>query len=76
MDVKVGSWSDPKDTPGLAHYFEHLLFMGTAKYPEENDFRKYILTNGGKCNAFTSDTNTNYHFSVDANYLGGALDRY
>jgi insulysin len=31
MDVDVGSFSDAKDMPGIAHAVEHLLFMGTEK---------------------------------------------
>jgi insulysin len=31
LDVHVGSFSDPKDMPGLAHAVEHMLFMGTEK---------------------------------------------
>jgi insulysin len=31
MDVNVGSFSDVKDLPGIAHAVEHLLFMGTEK---------------------------------------------
>jgi len=31
LDVNVGSFSDPKDMPGLAHAVEHMLFMGTKK---------------------------------------------
>jgi insulysin len=31
MDVHVGHFSDPGDIPGLAHFLEHLLFMGTEK---------------------------------------------
>jgi insulinase (Peptidase family M16) len=31
LDVNVGSFSDPKDMPGLAHAVEHMLFMGTEK---------------------------------------------
>lgn len=31
MDVNVGSFSDKKELPGIAHAVEHLLFMGTEK---------------------------------------------
>ena len=31
LDVRVGHLSDPEDLPGLAHFCEHLLFMGTEK---------------------------------------------
>lgn len=31
MDVHVGATSDPVDVPGLAHFNEHMLFLGTKK---------------------------------------------
>ena len=31
VDVRVGSLADPKDVNGLAHFLEHMLFMGTEK---------------------------------------------
>lgn len=34
--VKVGSKNDPKETTGLAHYFEHLMFKGTDKFGTQN----------------------------------------
>ena len=36
-DVRIGSLCDPNDIHGLAHFLEHMLFMGTEKYPEENE---------------------------------------
>ena len=35
LDVHVGHFSDPPDLPGLAHFCEHMLFLGNAKYPGE-----------------------------------------
>lgn len=34
MSVGVGHMSDPDNIPGLAHFLEHMLFLGTEKYPE------------------------------------------
>lgn len=33
-----GFFADPDEIPGLAHFLEHLLFMGTEKYPKENEY--------------------------------------
>lgn len=33
---------------GLAHFCEHLLFMGTEKYPKENDYYSYLSEHSGK----------------------------
>jgi secreted Zn-dependent insulinase-like peptidase len=32
--VKVGSFSDPPEIPGMAHFLEHMVFMGSEKYPQ------------------------------------------
>lgn len=40
--VQSGSLNDPKGTDGLAHFCEHMLFLGTQKYPEENYYSKFI----------------------------------
>ncbi len=37
--IKTGSIYDPKEYMGLAHFLEHMLFMGSKKYPEENYFK-------------------------------------
>lgn len=38
---------------GLSHYLEHMLFMGSAKYPNENEYDDYLTKHGGSSNAFT-----------------------
>jgi predicted Zn-dependent peptidase len=43
LSVGVGSFLDPFEAQGIAHYLEHMLFMGTAKYPEENEYSNVIL---------------------------------
>ncbi len=32
IPVRVGSKNDPKETTGLAHYFEHMMFKGTPEF--------------------------------------------
>ncbi|KAJ7580280.1 Metalloenzyme, LuxS/M16 peptidase-like protein [Mycena floridula] len=76
LDVAVGHLSDPDDMPGLAHFCEHLLFMGTEQFPIENEYRQFLAKNNGKSNAFTSSNNTNYHFSVASTAFPGALARF
>ncbi|KAI7855111.1 Metalloenzyme, LuxS/M16 peptidase-like protein [Circinella umbellata] len=76
LDVHVGHLSDPDDLQGLAHFCEHLLFMGTEKYPKENDYNQYLSEHSGFSNAFTGVENTNYYFEIGHEYLGGALDRF
>jgi len=33
MNVNTGTFNDPKETEGIAHFLEHMLFMGSKKYP-------------------------------------------
>ena len=76
LDVHVGSGSDPDDWEGLAHFLEHMLFLGTRKYPEPGEYQKYVSTHGGSNNAYTSYEHTNYYFSVGSEYLEPAMDRF
>ncbi|KAI9151189.1 metalloprotease [Blastocladiella emersonii ATCC 22665] len=61
---------------GRTHFLEHLLFLGTEKYPDEQEYRTYLGRHAGDSNAFTSGTHTQYVFNVDAAHLEGALDRF
>jgi nardilysin len=38
---------------GLSHYLEHMLFMGSEKFPDENDYDAYLASSGGASNAYT-----------------------
>ncbi len=76
LAVGVGSISDPKDRQGLAHFLEHMLFLGTEKYPDESDYSNYLRSNGGYNNAYTAEDHTNYHFEIRHEALEGALDRF
>jgi len=76
LSVNVGYLNDPDELPGLAHFCEHLLFMGTKKYPIENEYSEYLSSHGGGSNAYTSSELTNYYFYVDSKHLEGALDRF
>lgn len=64
LDVSVGSFSDPTELPGLAHFLEHMLFLGTEKYPQEGSYNEFLAENGGHTNAYTASENTNYHFDM------------
>lgn len=68
--------SDPDHIPGLAHFCEHMLFLGTEKYPNENDYSTFLSENGGSSNAATYADATKYYFDVVPDKLEGALDRF
>ena len=75
LDVGAGSYSDPASRQGLAHFLEHMLFLGTAKYPGVTDYGNYLQTNGGYNNAFTAGSHTNYLLEIRHEAFEGALDR-
>lgn len=72
VNVHVGSIYE--DIHGLAHFLEHMLFMGTEKYPKENEYNDFLHKNSGHSNAFTSSEDTNYFFKVSADQFRPALD--
>ncbi|WP_223671157.1 insulinase family protein [Kangiella shandongensis] len=76
LDVHIGHLADPKNREGLSHYLEHMLFLGTQKYPEVGEYGEFISKHGGTHNAGTGMEHTSYFFQIDNNYLEPALDRF
>uniref|UniRef100_A0A8C7DCC1 Nardilysin b (N-arginine dibasic convertase) n=1 Tax=Oncorhynchus kisutch TaxID=8019 RepID=A0A8C7DCC1_ONCKI len=74
--ISVGSFSDPEDLPGLAHFLEHMVFMGSEKYPAENGFDAFLKKHGGSDNASTDCERTIFQFDVQRKYFREALDRW
>ncbi|OUM68252.1 hypothetical protein PIROE2DRAFT_39354 [Piromyces sp. E2] len=76
LNICIGSAYDPENIPGLAHFCEHLLFMGTKKYPEESEYNQFLSQNGGYSNAYTTFKETNFFFEINNNSLEACLDRF
>ena len=76
LTVQAGSWNDPDLYPGLAHFLEHMLFLGTEKYPIESDYDRFIHAHDGKSNAYTASDHTLYLFSISPAAFEEALDRF
>ncbi|XP_053484659.1 nardilysin isoform X1 [Ictalurus furcatus] len=74
--IGVGSFSDPEDLPGLAHFLEHMVFMGSEKYPRENGFDAFLKKHGGSDNASTDCERTVFQFDVQRKKFREALDRW
>ncbi|XP_035529569.1 nardilysin-like [Morone saxatilis] len=76
--VGVGSFSDPSDLPGLAHFLEHMVFMGSEKYPSENGFDAFLKKHGGSDNASTDCERTIFQwaqFFICPLMIRDAIDR-
>lgn len=71
--VDVGSHDEPDAYPGLAHLLEHLLFMGSAGYPQAGSFPERVSRWDGRFNASTAPERTRLHFSVSPEGLDECL---
>jgi len=58
---------------GFAHFFEHMMFRGTEKYPADQ-YGQITTKMGADDNAFTSDDLTAYHLSVTSEDLEQVMD--
>lgn len=76
LSVAVGSLDDPAGRPGVAHFLEHMLFLGTKKYPEAGSYQKYLNSHAGFSNAYTADDHTNYFFEMTHEGFEEGLDRF
>ena len=73
MRVNVGYMED--EIPGQAHLLEHMLFVGNKNSSDTNYFSKYIESNNGYTNAYTSDDHTCYYYEIANNKLIESLEK-
>lgn len=76
LSVLRGYYHEPAEFQGLAHFLEHMLFIGTEKYPEIDGYQEFIAARGGQTNAYTSAEHTNYFFEVQPEYFEQSMDRF
>ena len=76
LAVHAGSLLDPVNVPGLAHFNEHMLFLGTKKYPAESEYSEYLASHGGSSNAYTDNEDTVYYFDINVDNLDEGLERF
>lgn len=74
VSVAVGASADPRELSGLAHFCEHMCFLGSEAYPGENEFKSYLSYHGGRSNASTSMSQTCYKFDVLADAAEKVID--
>jgi len=75
--IFVGSADDESiGAPGLYHWFEHVPFRGTKKYPTGSKEIKALCTkNGGRIGAYTNPHSTTYFTTVPIKIWREALSR-
>lgn len=64
----VGSKNEDTARTGFAHFFEHLLFEGSENI-KRGEFMKYVSSNGGQNNAYTTQDQTFYYEVFPSNQL-------
>lgn len=73
--LPIGSMEDPANQQGLAHYLEHMVFMGSKQYPTPGSLTSFLIRNGGYNNASTAAHRTEYHLQVNNNAFDEAVAR-
>ena len=76
LAVNVGHFNDPVERQGLAHFLEHMLFLGTTKYPDGSEYQKFISQHGGSNNAWTATEHTCFFFDIQQKHFSSALERF
>jgi zinc protease len=70
---RVGAADDPVTKSGIAHFHEHVMFLGTARY-KRGEYSDIITRNGGQQNAFTGHDATAYYIMIAKEKLGLAME--
>lgn len=74
VSIRAGAFNDPNEYMGLAHFLEHMLFMGSKKYKDEHYFMGRLSDLGGDSNAYTDLFETVYYLNVLSKNLKEILD--
>ncbi|WP_352296551.1 insulinase family protein [Pseudoalteromonas sp. 20-MNA-CIBAN-0454] len=76
MAVNAGHFDDPVDRQGLAHFLEHMLFLGTDQFPDSGSFNNFVSQAGGNTNAWTGTEHTCYFFDINNQEFEHALKQF
>ncbi|MFT6920490.1 MAG: insulysin [Cognaticolwellia sp.] len=76
LAVNVGHFDDPNHRQGLAHFLEHMLFLGTKNFPDGSEYQKFIKKHGGSNNAWTATEHTCFFFDIGYQNFSAAIARF
>ena len=75
VDFNVGFFADrASGFEGISHFLEHMVFMGSEKFPGENHFSEWLSQHWGSENACTDSEQTTYYFECHPKHLKEGLD--
>jgi len=72
----VGGRHDPHGQEGMAHFLEHMLFRGTAEYPDSQALERAFEAIGGTVNAATDCETTCFHTRVHPEHLAEGVELF
>src|SRR5471032_1871587 len=75
LRVAAGSHDVPAKWPGLAHFLEHLLFLGTERFPADDNLMSFVQHHGGQVNASTRERHTEFFFELPLPVFAQGLER-
>jgi len=75
LRVAAGSHDAPLAWPGMAHFLEHLFFLGTERFPTGQNLMAYVQQHGGHVNARTSERTTDFFFELPPTAFADGLER-
>ena len=74
IPVSVGSRNEVKaGKTGFAHFFEHMMFKGSKKFPQE-EYTAIFKSAGVDNRAYTTNDYTNYHLNFSKQHLDKVLE--
>lgn len=76
MAINVGHFDDPTDREGLAHFLEHLVFLGSKKFPDAGEYQQFMAAKGGSHNAWTGTEHSCFYFDIDDKSFAQGLERF
>ncbi|GAA5219116.1 insulinase family protein [Corallincola platygyrae] len=76
LAVNAGHFDDPDDRHGMSHLLEHMLFLGTEKYSDADEYQRFISTHGGNHNGWTGTEHSCYFFDIEHQHFLDGLDRF
>lgn len=75
LRVAAGSHDVSARWPGLAHFLEHLFFLGTERFTADEKLMAFVQRHGGQVNASTRERTTDFFFELPRAVFPDGLER-
>jgi insulysin len=76
MTVNAGFDKEDAEINGLAHFCEHMLFLGSHKYTKPSYFVDQVTLHNGKFNGYTDYTNSGFFFKINTDHFDQSLETF